>query len=139
MTHKMLVDSKSGTTTKDRELVLKADELDEEDDEISLIARRFEKYVRSKFKGKTMKGKNNSGTSRTSSSTGCFKCGEVEHRIKECQQWKSSKGNSGNEGEKKVFKKAMLAAVWGNTDSDEEDEDEEANLCQTAITSGDQS
>lgn len=136
MTHEMLVESKAETTAKNKELVLKAEESDESGDEISLMARRFEKHLRIKAKGKFAKDKNHaSQTRRTSSNYGCFKCGEMGHKIKNYPTWKKSKGEP---EEKKVFKKAMMAAVWGDSESDEESEEDQANLCLTTCIDEDQ-
>lgn len=120
-------------------MVLKADESSEEEDDVSLMARRFEKYLSTNSKGELSKRKNGFGpTKKTGPSTGYFKCGEMGHRIKECPIWKTTKGNSRVQGEKKVFKKAMLAAVWGDFESENDEDEKEANLCLTSLTDGDQ-
>ncbi len=110
----MLVDSKAESSTKNKEMVLKAEEYEEDEDDISLMARRFEKYLRTKSKGKFAKGRNSFGQFRkTSSNVGCFKCVEVGHRIKECPTWKNPKGNPGVQAEKKVFKRAICWLQFG--------------------------
>ncbi len=83
MTHEMLVDAKT-----DREpvkgIALKGTIDEDEEDDITMMAKRFEKHFRNQRK--FMKGKNSSKTN--SSNAGCFKCGEVGHLIKNCPKWK---------------------------------------------------
>lgn len=51
MTHEMLVDSKEETSAGTKSIELKLEESDKEN-EVSLIAKRFEKYLRSQSKEK---------------------------------------------------------------------------------------
>lgn len=51
MTHEILVDSKEETSVGTKSIKLKLEESDKED-EVSLIAKRFEKYLRSQSKEK---------------------------------------------------------------------------------------
>ena len=51
--------------------------------------------------------------------------------MKNCPQWKD---NQSKEADKMAYKKAMVAAVWGDTDSDEEgDDSSQSDVCMTAI------
>ncbi|XP_057248194.1 uncharacterized protein LOC130590182 [Beta vulgaris subsp. vulgaris] len=127
MTHEMLVDSKEESTTKSHGLALKGEENDEDLDEIGLMAKRFERSLGTQFKGKSWKNKGN--TKKTSSSTGCSKCGEAGHMIKDCPAWKNDKGG---QKEKRMTKRVMLAA-WGDYDSGGESEEDEALVCVTAL------
>lgn len=131
MTHEMLVGSKSEKVPA-KGIALKGT-VEDEDDEIGMMARRFERSFRNQ-KGKFIKGKFNNASNKKSnnfSATGCFKCGEKGHLVKNCPQWKD---NQSKEADKMAYKKAMVAAVWGDTDSDEEgDDSSQSDVCMTAI------
>ncbi|XP_056690133.1 uncharacterized protein [Spinacia oleracea] len=99
----------------------------EKDEETSLFARRFRRMFRN-YKEGDHKSKPNRKFSKTD--TGCHKCGNLEHRIRECPLWEQERGK-GKETAKDRFKdnknpfsktdvrKAMIAA-WGDSSSDEE-------------------
>ncbi|XP_056698119.1 uncharacterized protein [Spinacia oleracea] len=118
------------------------DENSEEDEETALFARRFRRMF-GNYKDGDHRGKPNRKFSKTD--TGCHKCGNLEHRIRECPLWDQERGK-GKETAKDRFKdnrnsfsktevrKAMIAA-WGDTSSDEEQEqpnEETAHLCLVA-------
>ena len=84
MTHEMLVGSKSEKAPA-KGIAFKGT-IEDEDDEIGMMARRFERSFR-KQTGKFLKGKLNNNSNKKSnsfSSTGCFKCEEKGHLVKNC-------------------------------------------------------
>ena len=61
-----------------------------------------------------------------------FQGGDLNHKIKECPLSDDEKPKEKREQSNKEFKRAMVAAVWGDSDSDEEQSDaqcHEAKLC----------
>ncbi|XP_021725210.1 uncharacterized protein LOC110692501 [Chenopodium quinoa] len=139
MTHELHLSSNI-ESSRNKGLALKAgdsegSEVDEE--EMAMLVRKFKKMMKNrKF------DRNKKYTS--SRNTTCFKCGSKDHFIKDCPVQDGEKGKTkGKEQSKesRVYKpyftkdnvkKAMLAA-WGDTDSEEEEEDqpseETAHLC----------
>ncbi|XP_021773580.1 formin-binding protein 4-like [Chenopodium quinoa] len=131
MTHEMLIDSKSDKEPA-RGMALKGT-VEEKEDEINMIAKRFERSLRDQkmnFKGKNFKNKKKSNSS---SPSGCFKCGEKGHIIRDCPKWKDKQSQS---GDKRAFKNAMIASMWGESDSgsDEEEDTPSSDVCLTAFT-----
>ncbi|XP_021732422.1 uncharacterized protein LOC110699235 [Chenopodium quinoa] len=144
MTHELHLSSNT-ESSRNKGLALKAEdskgsEVDEE--EMAMLVRKFKKMMNNrKF------DRNKKYTS--SRNTTCFKCGSKDHFIKDCPVQDGEKGKTkGKEQSKesRVYKpyftkdnvkKAMLAA-WGDTDSEEEEEDqpseETAHLCLMAKT-----
>ncbi|XP_021728203.1 uncharacterized protein LOC110695259 [Chenopodium quinoa] len=144
MTHELHLSSNI-ESSRNKGLALKAEdsegsEVDEE--EMAMLVRKFKKMMNNrKF------DRNKKYTSFRN--TTCFKCGSKDHFIKDCPVQDGEKGKTkGKEQSKesRVYKpyftkdnvkKAMLAA-WGDTDSEEEEEDqpseETAHLCLMAKT-----
>ncbi|XP_056697343.1 uncharacterized protein [Spinacia oleracea] len=144
LTHELQLNAPPSENTKNRALALKTenDENSEEDEETALFARRFRRMFRN-YKDVEHRSKPNRKFPKTD--TGCHKCGNLEHRIRECPLWDQERGK-GKETTKDRFKdnrnsfsktevrKAMIAA-WGDTSSDEEQEqpnEEIAHLCLVA-------
>ncbi|XP_056688588.1 uncharacterized protein [Spinacia oleracea] len=144
LTHELQLNARPSENTKNRALALKTenDENSEEDEETALFARRFRRMFRN-YKDVEHRSKPNRKFPKTD--TGCHKCGNLEHRIRECPLWDQERGK-GKETTKDRFKdnrnsfsktevrKAMIAA-WGDTSSDEEQEqpnEEIAHLCLVA-------
>jgi len=132
-------------TEKDRGLALKimeedSSELDEED--MAMLTWKFKKFFK-----KTKAGTRQKQPSRTKNTdrhqfTGCFKCGKMDHIIKNCPQLKEEQESEtpkrqfrkqGGNSSGKRFTRAMLAA-WGDStdeeegfkEEEEEEEEEEA-------------
>ncbi|XP_074271663.1 uncharacterized protein LOC141595596 [Silene latifolia] len=55
---------------------------------------------------------------------GCFKCGERDHQIRNCPKWEEEKAKDKREKSKQEYKRAMIAAVWGESDSEDEEPSE---------------
>ncbi|XP_056695347.1 uncharacterized protein [Spinacia oleracea] len=151
LTHELQLNARPSENTKNRALALKTenDENSEEDEETALFARRFRRMFRN-YKDVEHRSKPNRKFSKTD--TGCHKCGNLEHRIRECPLWDQERGK-GKETTKDRFKdnrnsfsktevrKAIIAA-WGDTSSDEEQEqpnEEIAHLCLVAEHEEDES
>ncbi|XP_021858321.1 uncharacterized protein [Spinacia oleracea] len=144
LTHELQLNARTSENPRNKALALKTenDENSEEDEETALFARRFKRMFRN-YKEGDHRGKPNRKFSKTDS--GCHKCGNLEHRIRECPLWEQEKGK-GKETPKERFRdnrnsfsktdvrKAMIAA-WGDSSSDEEQEqpnEEIAHLCLVA-------
>ncbi|XP_056690311.1 uncharacterized protein [Spinacia oleracea] len=144
LTHELQLNARPSENTKNRALALKTenDENSEEDEETALFARRFRRMFRN-YKEGDHRSKPNRKFSKTD--IGCHKCGNLEHRIRECLLWEQERGK-GKETAKDRFKdnknsfsknevrKAMIAA-WGDSSSDEEQDqpnEETAHLCLVA-------
>ncbi|XP_021717826.1 uncharacterized protein LOC110685579 [Chenopodium quinoa] len=144
MTHELHLSSNT-ESFRSKSLALKAQNSEEsevDEEEMAMLVRRFKKMMNNrKF------DRNKKYTS--SRNTTCFKCGSKDHFIKDRPVQDGEKGKTkGKEQSKdsRVYKpyftkdnvkKAMLAA-WGDTDSEEEEEDqpseETAHLCLMAKT-----
>ncbi|XP_021837457.2 uncharacterized protein [Spinacia oleracea] len=144
LTHELQLNARTSKNPRNKALALKTenDENSEEDEETALFARRFRRLSRN-YKEGDHRGKPNRKFSKTDS--GCHKCGNLEHRIRDCPLWEQEKGK-GKETPKERFRdnrnsfsksdvrKAMIAA-WGDSSSDEEEEqpnEEIAHLCLVA-------
>ncbi|XP_021839804.2 uncharacterized protein [Spinacia oleracea] len=120
LTHELQLNARPSENKKNRALALKTenDENSKEDEETALFARRFRRMFRN-YKDGDHRGKPNLKFSKTD--TGCHKCGNLEHRIRECPLWDQERGK-GKETTKDRFKdnrnsfsktevrKAMIAA-----------------------------
>ncbi|CAH9126268.1 unnamed protein product [Cuscuta epithymum] len=119
---------------RERGIALKAREEEEEsesesEDEMSIFARQFGKMYRRFKNNRNKQGKNNF---QSFNNQGCFVCGSLEHRAKDCSQKKndrtydknkssSNQRSSKDKGFKRDLKRAMMAA-WGDSSDDEEEE-----------------
>ena len=134
---------------KDRGLVLKVmdeDSSDLDDEEMAMITRKFKRFFK---KSKEISKKRNFNKAKNNDReqfTGCFKCGKLDHIVKNCpllkeeqeqeQARKQGRRLFGSSSAKR-FSKAMLAA-WGDTsDEDEVSEGEEAAVALMAIGESD--
>jgi len=121
-------------TKKDRGLALKTVEeasSDSDDEDLAMFTRKFKKFFKKTKAG--LKAKQPSKPKGNDQFTGCFKCGKLDHIIKNCPQLKEEQAaeagsrvfrrkNSNNSG--KRFAKAMMAA-WGDSSDEEEGSGEE--------------
>ena len=104
-------------TKKDRGLALKimeedSAELDEED--MAMLTRKFKKFFKKTKARTTQKQPNRSKNIDRDQFTGCFKCGKMDHIIKNCPQLKEEQESEppkrlfrkqgGNSSGKKVYK-----------------------------------
>jgi len=78
-------------TKKDRGLALKImeeDSYDLDEDDMAMFARKFKKFVKKTKAGMKQKQPTRSKNSDRDQFTGCFKCGKMDHIIKNCPQLK---------------------------------------------------
>ncbi|XP_056698506.1 uncharacterized protein [Spinacia oleracea] len=134
-------------------LALKAEEQEDsepDEDEVATLVRKIKRFYRNSKPG-NLRGRNSvRKSSGSKSDQGCFKCGDSDHQIKDCPQWKNEKGKGKGKDQYKErfnkstfakpnFKKAMIEA-WEEATDSEEDEDqsdeETANLCLMAKIDG---
>ncbi|XP_070007430.1 uncharacterized protein [Nicotiana sylvestris] len=128
---------KMDTPKKERNLALRIVEgLDLEDDEMAMIIREFKKYLmrgKGSSRGTTF---NKSKASEKQTNEGCYRCGKIDHMIKNCPQWeiewKKERVERRNRKEEQVQPKRnkgstkSMVVAWGETsDEDLEDEAEE--------------
>jgi len=101
-------------------------ELGEED--VAMITRKFKKFFKKTKGGTRQKHPSRSKNTDREQFTGCFKCGKMDHIVKNCPQLKedqeaeSSKKQfrkQGGNSSGKRFTRAMLAA-WGDSTDEEE-------------------
>ncbi|KAK9673099.1 hypothetical protein RND81_12G146000 [Saponaria officinalis] len=139
MAHEMSLNKRLGESSKGNGIALKAESSDTEedfDDGLLIFAKRFKGSLKGILgtKRPTTNKKPFSGK-QLPFGGGCFKCGDNGHAIKDCPQWRDIKSKEKRERTKNDYKNVMLAACWGELDSDEDwgDEDQEANMCLTVI------
>jgi len=133
---------------RDRGIALKAleedsSDLDEED--MAMISRKFKKFFK---KTKEISRRKNFGKIKNSEKeqfSGCFKCGKLDHIVKNCpllkeeeaeQSRKQGRKQGGNSSARR-FSRAMLAAWGDSTDEDEESEEEEVAVALMAQSDSD--
>jgi len=122
-------------TKKHRGLALKIMEEDSSDldEDMAMLARKFKKFFKKTKAGTRQKQPSRSKNTDRDQFTGCFKCGKMDHMIKNCPQLKEEhelespkrlfRKKGGNSSGKK-FTRAMLAA-WGDSTDEEEGSEEE--------------
>ncbi|XP_074289258.1 uncharacterized protein LOC141614411 [Silene latifolia] len=143
MAHELTLNSDEAETSTRKSMAL-ASENNESDleDETVLFAKRFRKkffnFKQNKtFNNNKSSNKKSSDSKNSFANRGCFKCGDSDHKIKDCPTWKKIKDKTQRDKTKKEFKQVMMASCWGalDTEDDEEYEDEEvANLCLSNIS-----
>ncbi|XP_048497969.1 uncharacterized protein LOC125496528 [Beta vulgaris subsp. vulgaris] len=89
LTHELQLGTQYGESSKNRALALKDDKEEEEDEdfnveEIMKLVRKFKRMYKNLKSNKT-KGKNSFNSKFES---GFYKCGSLDHYIKECPSWK---------------------------------------------------
>ncbi|XP_074297611.1 uncharacterized protein LOC141628354 [Silene latifolia] len=113
-------------------LALNAISSDNESDleeEVALLSKRIAKIIRKQNQGKFESYKpkkfvSSSSSSRSISRMGCLKCGERDHQIRNCPKWEEEKAKDKCGKSKQEYKRAMIAAVWGESDSEDEEPSE---------------
>ncbi|XP_056691770.1 uncharacterized protein [Spinacia oleracea] len=133
LTHELQLNARPSENTKNRALALKTenDENSKDDEETALFARRFRRMFRN-YKGGDHRGKPNRKFSKTD--TGCHKCGNLEHRIRECPLWDQERGK-GKETTKDRFKDNRNSF----SKTEEQPNEETAHLCLVAEHEEDES
>ena len=106
---------------------------DDEDEELGMIVRRFKKFYR-KDQGFQKFHKEGSSNKRESKEPIiCYECEKPGHIISECPQFKEKNKEKERQKFSHTKKKAYVSAIWGDSSSNEESEDEEiANICLVA-------
>ena len=138
MAHELFLNRREGEPVKSKDIALnitKEYSEDEIDDQLSLFAKHFKDKWKNKHNQSFQKPKSSNKTPQGA----CYKCGETGHVIKNCPTWKDIKSKEKREKMKNEYKKVMMAACWGEFESDDEsteddEKDQEANLCLTAFT-----
>ncbi|XP_074283797.1 uncharacterized protein LOC141608335 [Silene latifolia] len=129
MAHEITLENDAEEKPKAKGLALNAVSSDNEDDleeEVALLSKRIAKIIRKQNQGKfesykPKKSVSSSSSSRSTSRMGCFKCGERDHQIRNCPKWEEEKAKDKREKSKQEYKRAMIAAVWGESDSEDEE------------------
>ncbi|XP_074313649.1 uncharacterized protein LOC141648837 [Silene latifolia] len=132
MAHEITLDNDAEEKPKAKGLALNAVSSDNENDleeEVALLSKRIAKIIRKQNQGKfesykPKKSVSSSSSSRSTSRMGCFKCGERDHQIRNCPKWEEEKAKDKREKSKQEYKRAMIAAVWGESDSEDEEPSE---------------
>ena len=123
-------------TKKDRGLALKSIEEDSSDsdvEELAFMTRKFKKFFKKTKVGVKAKQPSKPKSNDREQFTGCFKCGKLDHIIKNCPQLKEDQAaetpsrlfrKKGGNNSGKRFARAMMAA-WGDSSDEEEGSGEE--------------
>ena len=107
-------------------------ELDEED--MTVLTRKFKKFFKKTKAGTRQKQPDKSKTTDRDQFAGCFKCGKMDHIIKNCPLLKEEQGSEppkrqfkkqGGNSFGKRFTRAMLTAWRDSTDEEEGSKEEE--------------
>ena len=135
-TYKLRNSQQQEEIKKDRRLALKimeedSSELDEED--MAMLTRKFKKFFKKTKAGTRQKQPGRFQNTDRDQFTGCFKCGKLDHIIKNYPQLKEEQESEspkrqfrrkGGNSSGKKFTRAMLAA-WGDSTNDKEGSEEE--------------
>ncbi|XP_074296926.1 uncharacterized protein LOC141627589 [Silene latifolia] len=127
--HEITLDNDAEEKPKAKGLALNVISSDNESDleeEVVLLSKRIAKIIRKQNQGKfesykPKKSASSFSSSRSISRMGCFKCGERDHQIRNCPKWEEEKSKNKRERSKKEYKRAMMVAVWGESDSEDEE------------------
>ncbi|MCI22389.1 serine/threonine protein kinase SRPK1, partial [Trifolium medium] len=114
------------------------DELEDED--FVLFTRKFQQWA--KMNRKNFKGNGSRGSGKKEEQKNCFHCKKPGHFIADCPEMSSKDKNKRNSSKKESYKnriKKSLMATWEDIDnlSDDDVEEEEANLALMASTESD--
>ncbi|XP_074298014.1 uncharacterized protein LOC141628816 [Silene latifolia] len=132
MAREINLDNDAEEKPKAKGLALNALLSDNESDleeEVPLLSKRIAKIIRKQNQGKfesykPKKSVSSSSSSRSLSRMGCFKCSERDHQIRNCPKWEEEKTKDKREKSNQEYKRAMIAAVWGESDSEDEEPSE---------------
>ena len=92
MTHELHLGTADSTRNKGLVLAANDNEESETDEEdTAMLARKFKKYFRNSRYGNQRHNKER-GTANTKTNFECHKCGNTDHFIKDCPQWKNDTG-----------------------------------------------
>ncbi|XP_074318262.1 uncharacterized protein LOC141655062 [Silene latifolia] len=138
MAHELNLAKRSGESSKARGFALKStssDEEDDGDDEQAMYSRNMADMINSHNPKKFNNTNKKSFQKKKSYSTvACFKCCEKGHLIKYCPKWNEFKSREKRDFAKKDFKHKVISAIWGVSDSDEDEvleEELDAKVCMT--------
>ncbi|XP_074289477.1 uncharacterized protein LOC141614630 [Silene latifolia] len=146
MAHELTLMKRFGESSKVRSgLAFKSSSINEEDDgndEFAMFTRNIADIVN----GHNPKRFNNNSSKkhfskkRSISIVGCIKCDEKGHQMNECPKWGNIKSKEKCDLAKKEYKNKVMCAVWGMSDSDEDEileEELDAKLCLTTRLNND--
>ena len=92
MTHKLHLGTADSSRNKGLALAANDHEESETDEEeTTMLARKFKKFFRNNRYGNQRHNKER-GTANMKTNFECHKCGNTDHFIKDCPQWKNDKG-----------------------------------------------
>ncbi|XP_074306526.1 uncharacterized protein LOC141641776 [Silene latifolia] len=138
MAHELSLTKRSGESFKARGFALKStssDEEDDGDDEQAMYSRNMADMINSHNPKKfNNANKKRFQKKRSYSTVVCFKCGKKGHSIKDCPKWNEFKSREKRDFAKKDFKHKVMSAIWGVSDSDEDEvleEELDAKVCMT--------
>ncbi|XP_049362935.1 uncharacterized protein LOC125827660 [Solanum verrucosum] len=108
------------------------EEFDLDDKQMAFLEKNFKKFLR-KGKGNERKETSTKKWSNEKSQFGCYKCGKIDHHIKDCPQWeiKWRKERAEKERTAKQKEECAMIAAWGsgteesNSDLEEVENSEE--------------
>ncbi|XP_074291468.1 uncharacterized protein LOC141618264 [Silene latifolia] len=138
MAHELSLAKCSGESSKARGFALKStssDEEDDGDDEQAMYSRNMADMINSHNPKKfNNTNKKRFQKKRSYSTVACFKCGEKGQLIKDFPKWNEFKSREKRDFAKKDFRHKVMSAIWGVSDSDEDEvleEDLDAKVCMT--------
>ena len=113
---------------------MEEDSSDLDEDDMAMLTRKVKKFVKKTKVGLRQKHSGKAKNTDRDQFTGCFKCGKMDHIIKNCPQLKEDQAaespkrlfrKKGGNSSRKQFARAMLAAWGDSSDEDEGSEEEE--------------
>ncbi|XP_074298845.1 uncharacterized protein LOC141629802 [Silene latifolia] len=118
MAHEFNLNKNSSGSLKGKSLALMSspsDDEDEEEDEFAMFSRNIVGILNGQgnIRFNNNYSKKRFPKKRSTSTIGCFKCGDKTHQIKECPKWEEIKSKDKRKKAKKEYKHKVMSAIWG--------------------------